>query len=287
LDLWKASGSDFPVSAIDPDERCAFLLGSIGPDLGYLPGADRLLADLAHCVRPADLARGLIASATSRVELAFAWGWATHVLVDIEIHPLINEAVGELLHGGRHPGVPYAEDPISHIRVETGLDAALPASGNWPRPPRTPARVAARAARQIVTAYRGTYGFSPSLMRLNTVLRITQVFTSLALLNGAVASGRSRGWLARGVFRGISVLSRRFQPGGRLAAFTNPLLPTPELIRRVERVIDDFPESFEPHYESRLAGLANFNLDTGMLEGDAPGYPLMRSAMQELERRSH
>jgi hypothetical protein len=148
-------------------------------------------------------------------------------------------------------------------------------------------RVAARAAHQIVTAYRGTYGFSPSLTRLNTALRIAQVFTSLALLNGAVASGRSRGWLARGAFRGISVLSARFQPGGRLAAFTNPLLPTPELICRVQQVIEEFPKSFESHYVSHLADLENFNLDTGILEGDSPDYPLTQSAMRELERRSH
>jgi hypothetical protein len=78
LRAWDVSGADSPISPIDPEQRSAFILGSLGPDLGYLPGEDGLLADLAHCVRPADLARNFIGCATTSVERAFAWGWATH-----------------------------------------------------------------------------------------------------------------------------------------------------------------------------------------------------------------
>jgi Zinc dependent phospholipase C len=286
LRAWDGRGADSPISSIDPDRRSAFLLGSLGPDLGYLPGGDALLADLAHCVRPADLARNLIISATTDVELAFAWGWATHVLADIWIHPIINEAVGELFHGRPLPGVPYADDPISHIRVEIGLDAALPACGNWPRPPKIRQSVIARGTDQIVTAYRDTYGFSPSLVRMKTVLRFAGLFTSLTLLNGAIVSGRSSGLLARCAFQGIAGLSRRFHPGGKLAAFTNPLLPESRLIHRVERLVEEFPESFRPHHASNLADLPNVNLDTGNLEGDTPDYPLTIAAIRELDRRT-
>ena len=68
------------------------------------------------------------------MERALAWGWATHVLGDIWIHPLINQATAEHVSGQRSPGLTYADDPINHVRVEIGLDASLPAVRNWPVP---------------------------------------------------------------------------------------------------------------------------------------------------------
>jgi hypothetical protein len=138
----------------------------------------------------------------------------------------------------------------------------------------------------MVTAYRSTYGFSPSPVRLKTVLRFAGVFTSLTLLNGAVVSGRSSGVLTTSAFRGIAGLSRRFRAGGKLAAFTNPLLPASWLVERVEKVVELFPESFQPHYTSNLVNLPNINLDTGTLEDDTLDYPLTMSAIHDLGRRA-
>jgi hypothetical protein len=223
------------------------------------------------------------------VELAFAWGWATHVMGDIWIHPIINKAVGELVHGRRDLEIAYADDPISHIRVETGLDATLPASGNWMRPPRIWRSTGVRAARLIVSAYHRTFGFCPSLVRLKAVLRFAGVFTSLTLLNGAVASGRPSGLIARFAFRSIARIAQRFDTRGNLAAFTNPLLPASHLIQSVERVVERFHESFRPYYESNLSYLPNINLDTGQPESEPPSYPLTLAAIRELDwvRQKH
>jgi hypothetical protein len=226
----------------------------------------------------------LIASATSEAELAFAWGWATHVLGDIWIHPLINEAVGEFVHAGHNLKIAYADDPISHIRVETGLDAILPAYGNWTYPPRIWRSTGVMASTLIVSAYRRTFGYCPSLVRLKTVLRFAGIFTTLTLLNGAVASGRPSGLLARSAYRGIARIARRFDPGGILAAFTNPLLPTSHLTQTVKGVVERFPELFRPYYESSLSHLPNLNLDTGLLEGDPPSYSLTLATAHKLDR---
>ena len=170
LRYWELHETKAPFPPGVPDARSAFVLGSLGPDLGYFPGADTLLADLAHCVRSADLTRNLIGLATTHAELAFAWGWATHVLADIWLHPLINQAV-EAMSGGSQPHeVSFAFDRASHIRVETGLDAVLPASGGWARSPAIGPRTPTLPAGLIASAYRATYGFTASDWRLRMTL---------------------------------------------------------------------------------------------------------------------
>ena len=134
LVAWEARPDDAPFPIGHPASRCTFLFGSLGPDLGYFPGGDALLADLAHCVARAHLTRNLIDSAETDLERALAWGWVTHVLGDIWIHPLINQAVGERVCGHRLPGLTYADDPLTHVRIELGTDAMLPAKFGWPAP---------------------------------------------------------------------------------------------------------------------------------------------------------
>jgi hypothetical protein len=262
------------------------MFGSLGPDLGYFPGGDKLLADLAHCVRPADLVRSLIASSTSGTELAFAWGWATHMLADIWIHPLINEAVGELVHGRRLPAVSYADNPTCHVRVESGLDATLPARNDWARPPRFTRKIGILAATPIATAYGNTYGFFPSKPQLERTLRFAGGFISLVLLNGSVFSGRPSNLFARTTVCAMASLTRHFRPRGILAALTNPLLPPCWLICRASEVVDQFPGRFEPYCASNFADLPNINLDTGHTEGDIPDYAVTVAAIEELNRRN-
>lgn len=107
-----------------PAVRSAFLHGSLGPDMGYFPGADPMLAELAHHARTGMFCRALVHEAETDLARAFAWGWVTHVLADVAVHPLVNDACGELLLGRRTPlwGPDVA---TAHLRVETGSNRAV------------------------------------------------------------------------------------------------------------------------------------------------------------------
>ena len=282
LRRWERNEAQAPFPPRDPQAQSAFALGSLGPDLGYFPGGEPLVADLAHCVRPADLARDLICAATAAVEKAFAWGWATHVLADIWIHPLINFAVCATFEGSQVRRAGFAFDRASHIRVETGLDAALPTTAGWADPPRIGPGIASSATELVSRAYRQTYGFSPSRTRLRLTMRTAKSVSSLVLLNGAVLSGRPCGNFGRRAIRTVAALSRTFQPAGLTAAFTNAPWPPESLIREVAGVIVDFPAKFEPYQAAHLANLPNINLDTGQLDSDPPEYPGTRAALAEL-----
>ncbi len=124
LDAWADQPGACP---FDPDSNActqAFLHGSIGPDLGFFPGATRILATLAHSTPTGDLIREMLARAHGERETAFTYGWATHVLADAIMHPLINQAAADVL------GVPLSvANPTDvqhlHIRLEIGLELVM------------------------------------------------------------------------------------------------------------------------------------------------------------------
>jgi hypothetical protein len=287
LQHWEGRADDRPFPTDDASCRAAFLFGSIAPDLGYFPGGDSLLADLAHCVRPADMARDLVRSAVSDTDRALAWGWATHVFGDVWIHPLINQAVGEHISGRRLPGLNYAEDPFTHMRVELGLDAILPVRSEWPAPMSfSAAKPWLMAVDPLTQAYRRTYGFEASGARMRVSNHFVASFLSILLLNGRVFSGRQKGVFVGWFHRALGGLARRFQPGRPLEALTNPLSPPDWLLVEAGGVVDSFVERFEPYYASRLSELPDYNLDTGQVEGEPPTYPLTIAALEELGRRN-
>ena len=94
LDAWP-DPNEFDPS--DTQVRNAFLNGSIGPDMGFYPGGFALPTDLAHYLSTGALARSLVNEARTELERAYAWGWVTHILADVEPHPLVNQGAGELL----------------------------------------------------------------------------------------------------------------------------------------------------------------------------------------------
>lgn len=108
-----------PFATHTPANRNAFLHGAIGPDMGFFPGANRLISELAHTDRAGDLTSGLAQHARNETELAFAYGWATHIVADAVFHPHINATAA------------WLEDcaitdkrriQSMHIRLEIGLD---------------------------------------------------------------------------------------------------------------------------------------------------------------------
>jgi hypothetical protein len=98
------------------DLRQALQAGVLAPDAGYYPGADLVLAEAAHHARPWAFAHRLLDLAADQRERAFALGWLSHVVADDIGH----RDVVDVLAGSTHE-----IDPLSHKRVEWGLDCWL------------------------------------------------------------------------------------------------------------------------------------------------------------------
>ncbi len=109
--------------------------GSIAPDMGYFPMGSKLFTDLAHYVRSGDLVVALMDEAQTANELSFALGFLTHYMADIYGHGMgINRAVAlvypkiEKKYGRL---VTYADDKLSHKRVEFSFDVLQVSQGNY------------------------------------------------------------------------------------------------------------------------------------------------------------
>jgi len=109
--------------------------GAIAPDMGYFPMGSKLFTNLAHYVRSGDLVHTLIDEAANANELAFALGFLTHYMADVYGHSLgINKAVPLIypnLQTKYGNVITYAEDKISHKRVEFSFDVLQVSKGNY------------------------------------------------------------------------------------------------------------------------------------------------------------
>ena len=94
-----------------PALEASLLMGSIAPDAGFHPGADRRLARYAHCEEPWTLCRAMSDLAESPAEKAFALGWLSHVAAD--------------QRGHRDLVCPLTDNDLDHERLEWGLDCHL------------------------------------------------------------------------------------------------------------------------------------------------------------------
>ena len=282
----RVMGPDLPPGAA---AREALRLGSVAPDMGYFPGGDQFASDLAHYHTPATLTRNLWRLAQDEVGRQFARGWATHVLADVLIHPLINRAAGELT-GGPTPRT-YAEDPVAHVRVEQGLDAAV--AGRGVRPPRVPVSAHWGLTALLGEAYRRTYGVGPPGLRLEASILATARFCPWVLGYARAAGWRLRlapgathpGVLAAAGFdlaRMVSALARRTV----LYGLGHPIAPSPWLLAESDRVIATFPERFAAFAATGFVALPEANLDTGEVEPASHPYPLTARTAAELDRRT-
>jgi hypothetical protein len=279
---WEAAPADAPF-APGPATWNAFLHGALGPDMGYFPGADPLLAELAHHARTGAFCRALAAEARTEPERAFAWGWVTHVLADVAVHPLINEACGELMLGVRTPlwGPPAA---IAHLRVETGLDAAYHA--RHPRLARfgalTPMDSAAFVG--VRRAYAVTYGAAPAGVELlrahRQVVRLLGPCARIRGLAARAAGGRPGALLARAALGTAAGLSAR---GSHAWGLFSPVAPAAWLVQAVDEVAAGFADGFGAHYASGLRFLRDHCLDTGVAHDH--DQPCARRAIDALHAR--
>jgi hypothetical protein len=263
----------------------AFLHGALGPDMGYFPGSDPLLSRLAHYARTGALCRALVREAERDVESAFAWGWVTHVLADVAVHPLVNDACGELLRGKRTPV--WGEDAgPTHLRVETGLDAVCCARHPGLARIRLRPALDAGAIESIRRAFRAAYGAAPGAEALRRAHdQVTALAGPLAALQSvaSAALAETRGVVGQVVRAGAGVplrLISAFCPASSQArGLFSPVRPPAWLLEDVDMIEEGFADWFDGHYVSGLQFLRDHCLDTGeVASGDSP---VARQALAE------
>lgn len=287
LACWREGSATAPFDVNDPTALNAWRHGAVAPDLGYFPGGDRVLSDLAHCVRTGVLARTLLQTAGSEVERAFALGWLTHFLGDAQIHPLIGRAVGELLTGSRETFVDGSSDLLAHLRVEMGLDTWY--AHGYPEVfgRRLAPALGEPSTRWLARAYALTYDvhlpdemFARSL-RISS-RRVGQALLGLRLLGGLIAPAPRPVLQVLRVALGAAYRAQRLR--STTLAFLNPVEPTGWLLREVTAATRAHTVGFLRHVGEGGAHLEDVNLDTGRPLAAEREHVGTRRALDALDR---
>ncbi|HEY0055813.1 MAG TPA: zinc dependent phospholipase C family protein [Pedobacter sp.] len=109
--------------------------GAIMPDIGYSPFGSMVYTDFVHNVRTGDYVVALIEEAESLDEYAFALGSLAHYTADNFGHLLGTNVAVPLVYpkikSKFGDTVTYAEDKLSHSRMEFGFDVLQIARGNY------------------------------------------------------------------------------------------------------------------------------------------------------------
>jgi hypothetical protein len=112
--------------------------GAVSPDMGYYPFGSHLFTNLVHYVRSGDMVDALLRDANNINEYAFAIGFLSHYDADDYGHPLaVNRSVPLVYKRMRRKYgdvLTYADNKISHIRMEFGFDVLQTAKGNYASP---------------------------------------------------------------------------------------------------------------------------------------------------------
>jgi hypothetical protein len=276
LARWADGTGAAPFPFDKSDCLAAFHAGCMGPDFGYYPGGDQTFAALAHYLCAADLARTLIRTAPECRALAFAWGWATHVLADAVVHPVINREAARRSGLGVGESLTYADAPATHVRVEMGVDAFYSREMDVPQ----------RAVAWLATAYDVTYQIRIDRNRLlATQRRALRLMPRLLAFERLICLGLRddpprpglAGWLLGAAGW---LVPRRSTVYGLL----RPEPPPAALVGELGVLFAAFADRFLAHAATGLTDLPEYNLDTGGVEGEDPEYPLSRSAQLTVER---
>lgn len=301
LEDWRKAPCRAPVAMDRPGTVEAFLHGAMAPDMGFIPGSDRLVSEAAHYLRPGDLTRRLVEGAQGPLEEAFAWGWANHVLVDMEVHPVVGRAVGERLYGDPDLRVDALEDVTTHVSLEVGLDVALLRTERLVAPP--PARSLFRdpgATRHLGRALAETYGMdwsAESLLRSHRrAVGLTRWWPRALALLPLAAPGGGAGDVPERVFRTrdrrrtrgavFRVLARLAGSESAARGFFSPEAPRPWFLDEVRGRIEACVETFQEWVDTGLEPLGNPNLETGGAAGVGRGHPATDLAQRRLEERA-
>jgi hypothetical protein len=268
LERWRRTPSAAPFRPGAPGIEQHFLHGALAPDMGFFPGSDTWISKLVHGTHSGTIARALLQRARTDAERAFAWGWVTHILADVEVHPLVNEAaIGLLeLEGNDQPN--RHERDVAHVRVEIGLDAWFVGSSPGARRLRIRHAFDDRRIRFLQDALAATYPFDfPTRRLLRAHRKVTRFFGPYLALAGLIANELSatdrRGWLRLAHVRALG--GRVLDPGSQAAGFLVPVVPAADLLTRVHGALERFHGALESHVSHGLEHLPDYDLETGRI----------------------
>ncbi|HEX6133570.1 MAG TPA: zinc dependent phospholipase C family protein [Longimicrobiales bacterium] len=265
LERWRTR-STAPFDTEHGDAENAFLHGSLAPDMGNFPGGSRALARAVHTRRTGQVARALLRTAGTDAELAFAWGWVTHVIADALIHPLINDAAAR-----RAPGAPVTI--AEHVRVEVGVDvwfcwqhAALSGVRLRPAFDRTTYQFLARALNPVLDTPLTT----AQLARMEKGL----ILFSHGALHFATSIARHIWW--RDAVAEIPLASSalwhtasRLSPRDSVVnAYLTPHVPEPRLVRAVQSALVSYEDMMDGVVADDAESLPDYNLEDGRISGE-------------------
>ena len=271
LDFWSTHPDSSPFSPFESKHRSAFLHGSLGPDLGFFPGSPRVLAELAHHGPTGDLTRELLAQARDAQQAAFAWGWATHVLADALIHPIVNRFAARLAQCSIHERALIL--PL-HIRIEIGLDLhALIERPNLRRASLEPL-FDRKDISFMVHAYERIHGVSflsdillAAHRRVPRFWGLLLTLHNTMLLAGSHPDHRAAPMVAQAARLGLDTLQLVVHwfsgETSESSSFLRPHTPCADFRRELTSGVAEFHRLFQRHVENRLATLPNYNLEDG------------------------
>lgn len=262
-----AAVHDAPFDTADPTAANAFLHGTLAPDMGNFPGGSSELAHAVHTVRTADVTRALFDAAGTPAEMAFAWGWLSHVLADADIHPLINTAAARRSADGRLT-------LVEHVRVEVGIDVRFCCDAPLLEGVRLRPAFAA-----------GTYGFLADVITGVLSLKVTPrqlsrmerglIVFSHAALDFARGGARHLCWAETGPRPSLPAAlvwhtATRISPAESVVhAYLNPHAPDEDLTRSVEAAISRVHAAFHRYERTGLHDLPQYDLEDGTLAEEA------------------
>lgn len=109
--------------------------GAVCPDMGYYPFGSPLFTNLVHYVRSGDMVNALLRDASNLNEYAFALGYLSHYNADNYGHPIATNRSVPLVYPSLRKKygsvITYADDKISHMRMEFGFDVLQISKGNY------------------------------------------------------------------------------------------------------------------------------------------------------------
>jgi len=265
-----------PPFRLTNETRDAFLHGSLAPDVGFIPGVDRFVSELAHYHRPADLARALMSRSSTAEQQAFSWGWVSHVLGDVEIHPIVGRAVGERIHGSRDIRMDAAEDVETHVSVEVGLDIAVraraPDTSNPPRRPLFDDTSMGWISDALESVYHVRW--TPQLLAKwhRTAVHRTRHWPNfLSLLERGAGEWRApRRPVATGLLTALSKVPFKRTPA---RGFLSPRKPPGWVMAQFDRSVDRVLEDLMYFGQAGIDALPNRNLESGLAQEQGDAHP--------------
>jgi hypothetical protein len=181
------------------------------------------------------------------------------------VHPLIGCAVGELHYGSPRYFVDGDFDRVTHVRVESGIDALYAERYPELRRGRIDPVFGTRTIRYLVGAFERTYGVAPDTRHFLHSHRLAgrramQGAGLSAISAFTMPSDAAQDHAEPGPVRALRSFVGRQSVG---LAYVLPAPPPLWLINAVRDVEETFVELFLEEYESAGETLPNLNLDTG------------------------